>query len=92
MATFTIRLKLNDEMEVSMSEFYDGMNKGERQLHEIYILKTMENEQFFLHSNVIFERVNDGTNQIDTLAVTKKGIFVFEMKYTEKKEIKTNYV
>ncbi|MCA0386322.1 MAG: hypothetical protein LCH34_12060 [Firmicutes bacterium] len=35
MATFTIRLKLNDELEVSMSEFYDGMNKGERQLHDI---------------------------------------------------------
>jgi len=71
-------MQLNDELEVSMSEFYDGMNKGERQLHDI--LKTMENEQFFVHSNVILERVNDGTNQIDTLAVTKKGIFVFEMK------------
>ncbi len=56
----------------------DGMNKGELQLYEL--LSTKEGEMFRIIPNIILDRHGEGTNQIDLLAITQKGIFVFEMK------------
>lgn len=56
----------------------DGMNKGELQLYDL--LNTKEGEMFRIIPNIILDRHGEGTNQIDLLAITQKGIFVFEMK------------
>jgi outer membrane protein assembly factor BamE (lipoprotein component of BamABCDE complex) len=56
----------------------DGMNKGELQLYEL--LNSKEGEMFRIIPNIILDRHEEGTNQIDLLAITQKGVFVFEMK------------
>ncbi|MDW7672881.1 MAG: nuclease-related domain-containing protein, partial [Bacillota bacterium] len=65
-------------MDYRERHFLDGMNEGELQLYNKCLW--LEDDDFRLIPNALFQRADEGTNQIDLLAVTKKGIFVMEMK------------
>jgi hypothetical protein len=54
------------------------MNEGEKRLYSC--CKQFESENFKLIPDALFERADNGTNQIDLMCITKKGIFVLEMK------------
>ena len=58
--------------------YFEGMNEGEILLYNE--CKKLESDVFKIIPNAMFERLGEGTNQIDLMAITKKGIFVFEMK------------
>ena len=61
-----------------LADSLSGLNHGEEELYQK--CKKLENESFKLLPNVIFHRAEEGTNQIDLLIVSNKGIFVIEMK------------
>ena len=59
-------------------DFLADMNDGEKQLYDK--CSQFQSDEFKIIPNALFDRVGDGTNQIDLIAITKKGIFVIEMK------------
>lgn len=62
-----------------MKDYYTGdMNAGEKAL--LNTCKELEDEEFNLLPNILIERPTGGSNQIDLMTISKKGIFVLEMK------------
>ena len=55
-----------------------SMNEGEKELYSKCL--RLESDGFRLIPDALFQRVGEGTNQIDLIVISKKGIFVIEMK------------
>jgi outer membrane protein assembly factor BamE (lipoprotein component of BamABCDE complex) len=71
-----LRLYVGGLMEEDM--FLEEMNSGEKELYE-FILKSVDNDTIVI-PNLMIEKKDNGTNQIDMIIVNKRGIFVIEYK------------